>query len=399
MGTMNELINPSVVATLSGILRQAASAIDLKQPLPLTELEATATALDELSLRQRSDLLSAALISDLHSAAPLGDLHNAAPVSDPPGGYSTAAAIFRRALDDEAFAGWMMWPVTETVTTLALADASSAAFDDALALLAELTPRLTSEFAIRRLLEHNLERALTVIEPWTTHPNEHVRRLASEGTRSFLPWAIRVRALVQNPRATAPILNALRADDSEYVRRSVANHLNDLARIAPTLVTDLAGEWMTDPRPHDAWVIRHGLRTLIKKGDPAALALLGFDPVEVTVTTPQLVSETVGLPGELEFAVEITNTSSVAGNIAVDYVVHYRKANGQQAPKVFKLTTATLQPGQSVKVRKRHAFRQMTTRVHYPGVHGLEVQVNGQRHGATSFHLGESAPGELPIAP
>jgi hypothetical protein len=160
--------------------------------------------LEALSLRERTDLVSAALVEAL------------------PADYPTAAAIVRGLLADPAFRGWG-WPVGETVTTLALADGSTGAFEDALALMAELTPRLTSEFPIRRLLEADLGRALPLVLTWTRHPDEHVRRLASEGTRAYLPWAIRVRALLADPAATVPIIDALYRDPSDYVRRSVAN--------------------------------------------------------------------------------------------------------------------------------------------------------------------------------
>jgi 3-methyladenine DNA glycosylase AlkC len=375
MGTMNELINAAAVDGLRRHLGVAVAAVlPAAAPTGAVELEwpalrAAATGVDGLSLRARSDLVSAALLTDL------------------PPDYATVAAVFRRALDEPGFTGWMIWPVTETVTTLALAAAEPTAFDDGLELLAELTPRLTSEFAIRRFLEADLDRALRVIHPWTSSPNEHVRRLASEGTRAFLPWAIRVRALLAHPEATSPILTALRSDDSEYVRRSVANHLNDLGRQSPELATTLAASWMADADAHTAWVVRHGLRVLIKKAYPPALALLGFDEVTVTVGDPQLDTTLVTMPGSLGFEFDVTNTGEAAARLAVDYLVYYVKANGTLAPKVFKLTTTTLPAGETVRLRKRHAFHPMTTRVHYPGAHALELQINGQRYARTGFDL------------
>jgi 3-methyladenine DNA glycosylase AlkC len=375
MGTMNELINAAAVDGLRRHLGVAVAAVlPAAAPNEAVELEwpalrAAATGVDGLSLRARSDLVSAALLTDL------------------PPDYATVAAVFRRALDEPGFTGWMIWPVTETVTTLALAAAEPTAFDDGLELLAELTPRLTSEFAIRRFLEADLDRALGVIHPWTSSPNEHVRRLASEGTRAFLPWAIRVRALLAHPEATSPILTALRSDDSEYVRRSVANHLNDLGRQSPELATTLAASWMADADAHTAWVVRHGLRVLIKKAYPPALALLGFDEVTVTVGDPQLDTTLVTMPGSLGFEFDVTNTGEAAARLAVDYLVYYVKANGTLAPKVFKLTTTTLPAGETVRLRKRHAFHPMTTRVHYPGAHALELQINGQRYARTGFDL------------
>jgi 3-methyladenine DNA glycosylase AlkC len=375
MGAMNELINADAVGRLRGHLASASPGLALPA---LASIEQRLAALDaqqseELSLRARTDLVSAALLADL------------------PADFDGTVAVIRRALQNPSFAGWTIWPVGETVTTRALASSASDApaehFDDGLDLMAELTPRLTSEFAIRRLLEHDLERALPRVQRWTTHPDAHVRRLASEGTRSFLPWAVRVRSLLAAPEATVPVLDALYRDESDYVRRSVANHLNDLSRQSPELVVEVAGRWLDSPDENTAWVVRHALRTLVKKAHPGALGLLGFAPVSVSVGEPVLVSSAITLPGDLGFSFTLTNNGETTERMAVDYVVHFMKSNGRQAEKVFKLTATTLAPGETVTLSKRHALRQMTTRVHYAGVHSLELQVNGQRHTRTDFEL------------
>ena len=364
MGAMNELLNRAVVGDLARRLDGVAPGRDLSALAAITS-----DRLEPLSLRERTDLVSQALLAAL------------------PEDYRAAAAIVRGLLGDPSFEGWAVWPVGETVTTLALADAGTDAFDDALALMAELTPRLTSEFPIRRLLEADLGRALAAALGWTGHPDEHVRRLASEGTRSYLPWAIRVRALLADPAATVPILDALYRDPSDYVRRSVANHLNDLSRQDPDLVVATAGRWLADPEPTTRAVVRHGLRTLVKKGHPGALQLLGFAPAEVTVGAVEFEAAVISFPGELAFAFTVANSGSAPADIAVDYVVHYRKSDGRLAAKVFKLATRHLAAGEKADFAKRHALRQMTTRVHYPGVHALEVQVNGERYGLAEFEV------------
>ncbi len=367
---MNELINPAAVDSLVRVLAGAAPAI------PWPQVAASGRTLGGLPLRGRTDHVSAALLADL--AAAHAD-------------YAAAALIFRRALADGDFTGWVLWPVTETAVTLALASPEPGDFEDCLDLLAELTPRMTGEFAVRRLLAADLDRALAVVRTWTAHPDEHVRRLASEGTRPYLPWAVRVPALIARPAATLPILDALYRDPQEYVRRSVANHLNDLARHAPDAVLQAAAGWLAAPDLNTARVVRHGLRTLIKKADPGALALLGFAPVPLTVTGPRLLSADVELPGELVFDAGITNPGPAPARVAVDYVVHYLKANGTRSEKVFKLASVTLGPGESRTFAKRHAIRQMTTRVHHPGQHALELQVNGVRSGHTEFTVAAEA--------
>jgi len=389
MGAMNELIDADAVARLHAHLARASPGSQLRQ---LSRVEQRLRGLDAeqseaLSLRARTDVVCAALLDDL------------------PEGYDASAAVIRAALAEPSFGGWVIWPVGETVTSRVLAASADAhgggadregaggrdhggdRFDDGLALLAELTPRLTSEFAIRRLLQHDLKRALPRVLAWTASDDEHVRRLASEGTRSFLPWAIRVPALLAAPDATVPILDALYRDESDYVRRSVANHLNDLSRQNADLVVEVAARWQAAPDENTAWVVRHALRTLVKKAHPGALGLLGFAPVTVSVTPPVLSSSAITLPGDLSFGFTLTNEGSSTERMAVDYVVHFMKSNGRQAEKVFKLAAVTLAPGESVALSKRHALRQMTTRVHYAGLHSLELQVNGQRLTRTDFEL------------
>jgi 3-methyladenine DNA glycosylase AlkC len=368
MGVMNELMDPPAIATLVGILKETSPGV------PWERTAATGAELGDLNLRARTDLVARALEADISEAGRRG-------------GYTTAARSFRAALQLPEFTGWVLWPVSEAAVSLALDSGVLEDFDDCLALLAELTPRLTGEFAIRRLLARNPDRAMAAIQEWTANPDEHVRRLASEGSRPYLPWAVRVPALVQRPEATLPILDALYRDSSEYVRRSVANHLNDLARHAPDAVVATAGRWLGAADKNTAWVVRHGLRTLIKKPHPGALALLGFTPASVAVNGPRLDQETLTVPGELTFAFEISNSGTEEVKLAVDYLVHYQKANGSQSAKVFKISTLTLAPGERRSLSKRHAFRQMTTRVHHPGLHALELQINGAVHGRAEFLL------------
>ncbi|RUR00843.1 DNA alkylation repair protein [Labedella endophytica] len=334
-------------------------------------LGAVHASLESHALKARSDLVARALGADVGND------------------YAVAAAAYRTALASELFRGWTIWPVTESAVTLALADGSPAAFDDALALLAELTPRLTSEFAIRRLLIADLDRGLAAVREWVHSEDEHVRRLASEGTRPYLPWAVRVPALLGRSLDLVPVLEALRDDDSEYVRRSVANHLNDIARHDPSLVVDVARRWMDGaevPRER-TWVVKHGLRTLVKKGDPGALAVLGFTASDLTVSTPVLSATSVTVPGELSFDVEVRNDGTAPARIVLDYVVHYRKANGSLSPKVFKLSSATLAAGETRRFGRSHAFRPLTTRVHHGGPHALQVQANGVLSKESAFDV------------
>ncbi|TXN28946.1 DNA alkylation repair protein [Lacisediminihabitans profunda] len=361
----DELIGPHTANALVRAIHVAAPTA------ALTSLQSASTSLAPLSLRERSDLLRDALLLDL------------------PGDYGSFVATIRRAQHGgPMFGGWLIWPVTGAVATKAIGENTGAAFDDALQLLAELTSRLTSEFAIRSLLDHDLDRALSVIQTWTASPDVDIRRLASEGTRAFLPWSTRVQGLLTHPRATLPIITALYRDPSEYVRRSVANHLNDLSRQQPAIVVETARAWLAHPDENTARLVARGLRTLIKRGDPDALSLLGFAPaVSIAVDGPVLDAAAVSFGGTARFAVGVTNNGDVPARLAIDYIVHHRKANGTQTGKTFKLTTATLAPGDRLDRTRSHSFRAITTRRYYPGPHAIELQVNGIVMGRAEFEL------------
>lgn len=322
-------------------------------------LAAAAGALGGLALGARAERLRLALDADV------------------PESYGALADVVRRAADDDELRGWAVWPVTAAVAMRAVEDGSPEAFDDALDVLAALTGRMTSEFSIRHLLRHDVDRVLEAALGWTSSADPAVRRLASEGTRRFLPWGLRVPALAARPEATLPILAALFRDDDEVVRRSVANHLNDLSRDEAGLVVATAARWLVDPAPTTPVLVRHALRTLVKRGDPAALALLGFRPAEVEVDGPFLDRSRVVLGEAVTLTATLRNVGVEPARLVVDHVVHHVKADGSRTPKTFKLTTLTLAPGERAEVRKVHAFREITTRRYHSGVHGIALQVNG----------------------
>ncbi|TFD46986.1 DNA alkylation repair protein [Cryobacterium frigoriphilum] len=360
----DELIGVPTAHALAAAIHAAAPRSDL------TALHAAASDLAPLSLRERSDLLRDALLTDL------------------PGDYETFAGIIRSAEAGAApFSGWLIWPVTSAIAVKAIAAGTDSAFDDGMRMLAALTPRLTSEFAIRLLLAHDFARAMSIVLEWTSSTDPHVRRLASEGTRPFLPWAIRVPAILADPAATLPVLHALYRDENEVVRRSVANHLNDLSRQQPELVVATTATWLAVPDADTAGLVRHALRSLVKKGNPQALAQQGFHPAEVDVVGPVLDAAAVAFGGVIGFRVGIRNVGAEPARLAVDYVMHHQKANGALTGKTFKLTTVTLAPGERVELARSHSFRAITTRRYHPGAHALEVQVNGVVSGRVEFEL------------
>ncbi len=367
MPTADELLGREVVVTLRAVLRQAAPGH------PLDGLAACADGLDGLALGERSAAIRDATLAGL------------------PVDFAAFDAALRGALRDEAFCGWMIWAVADAAAVRALEHADDRDFDAGLELLRALTPRLTAEAAIRRFLLRDADRTLAGVAGWTDDEDEHVRRLVSEGTRPFLPWAVRVPALVSRPSATIPLLDALHRDPAEYVRRSVANHLNDLSRVDAELATGTAGRWL-ESAPGDVpttRLVRHAMRTLIKQGDPRALALHGFTapPEDLVVSGPHPDREALRIGEELTFTCTLEHGGDAPVELAIDYVVHYVKASGRTTPKVFKLTTRTVAPGERVTLTARRSFVQRTTRTHHPGVHALELQVNGRRYGRAEVQV------------
>jgi 3-methyladenine DNA glycosylase AlkC len=256
----------------------------------------------------------------------------------------------------------------------------------ALPALRDLTRHGSAEFAIRPFLVRDLPGTLAVMSEWTRSEDEHVRRLATEGSRPRLPWGLRLQALVADPSPTLPMLDTLRADPSLYVRKSVANHLNDIAKDHPEVVLDFVAGWdRADPRT--AWIVKHGLRTLVKQGHPRALSLFGAGAeakIEASLSTRP---KRIRLGDTLELAASLRSTGRRAQELIVDYVVHYARASGSSSAKVFKWTTLTLAPDETVELVKRQTIRDFSTRRHHPGKHLVELQVNGRRVARAEFTL------------
>ncbi len=363
MGAMDELINSAVIAQLGASLHAASASQEL------TQLELSASGLAGMRLRDRVNVVRDALAADL------------------PEDFTATRTLIHEALNDPQLTGWMIWPVSELITTRALASGTSEDFDAAMDTLALLTGRLTCEFAIRDLIIARPERALDHANEWTDHHDEHVRRLATEGTRAFLPWAKRVPWLVAHPRATRSILDGSYQDPAEYVRRSVANHLNDLSRVDPDALLQTATAWAGKADHNTAWILRHGLRTLTKQGNPQALSLLGFSGENLSITVPELAHHRIDWHGLVEFTAHVTNHGRSEANVAIDYNIGFQRANGTLGTKTFKLATRKIEPGGTVTLRKSHSFRPITTRRYYPGVHTVTVQANGLKSEQADFIL------------
>ncbi len=276
--------------------------------------------------------------------------------------------------DDSMMASFKYLPHVNFV-----ADHGQGDFETAMTLQYELTKLFTAEFSIRSYLEGEHQAAtLERLREWTTDSSEHVRRLVSEGSRPRLPWAKRLPEFIADPTPVVELLELLRHDESEYVRRSVANNLNDIAKDHPQLVVDISSRWWADATLDEKRMIRHALRTPIKNGDPGALEVLGFGKSSpATIVGSSIEPEIVDIGGKFRVEVEVNNPSSKATGALVDLKVHFVKANGATSPKVFKGAELMLAPGETKKVRKTISVKQHSTRKHYPGEHRVEALING----------------------
>lgn len=355
---LKEMFNAARFRQIAALLAECHSGFDQKKFLKLAT-----TGLEPLSLLQRMRHGTHALHATL------------------PADYPKALAVLRKLAPkiDHGFVGIMLPDFVGVY--------GHGHFDESLEALHFLTRFSSGEFAIREFLKRDLTRTLAVMKRWSRDENEHVRRLASEGCRPRLPWSFRLEALVADPRPVAPILENLRTDPSLYVRKSVANHLNDISKDHPDWMLQRLKSWDL-AHPHTQWIAKRAARTLIKAGHKPALALFSFGAKPaVNLTAFTLTPARLALGEAIEFSFTLTSTSRQPQQLAVDYVVHYVKASGGTAPKVFKLRELTLAPGERQVLTKRQTFRNFTTRRHHSGRHRLEIQVNGRILAHASFTL------------
>lgn len=258
---------------------------------------------------------------------------------------------------------------------------------ESLQAMAVITPHSSCEFAIRPFITRYPERAMRQLRAWTQHSDEHVRRLVSEGSRPRLPWAPQLRQFIADPTPTLALLERLKDDPSLYVRRSVANHLNDISKDHAQVVLHTLAGWSRGASAQRLWLIKHALRGLIKKGDAQALAILGFGAPQVELRELALSPQRLIFGGELRFSFRLQSASAEEQPLMIDYVMRFVKANGRRTPKVFKLKQATLAPQASLSISKAHAIRPVSSRRYYAGMQRLEIQVNGRIVGGADFEL------------
>lgn len=306
-----------------------------------------------------------------------------------PGDYPTALEILLRILDDAdgrfepiKDAGFRLLPMPTFIYRHGL-DHREASLDA----MYTITRHTSCEGAIRPFIIRYPQATFARLHQWAQDENEHVRRLVSEGSRPRLPWWPQLTDLIADPSPALALLERLKDDPSLYVRRSVANHLNDIGKDHPELLLARMKAWSRDASSERLWLINHALRTLVKRGDARALAILGYGPATVELSDLTLEPMLLYFGGELEFGFSLRNIGDAPQNLMIDFVIHFVKANGATAPKVFKLKKLRLAAGETVAVSKRLAIRPISTRKYYPGRQRLEIQVNGTVLGGADFEL------------
>lgn len=302
-----------------------------------------------------------------------------------PGDYAKALAILRRSA--RALKGFDLWPHCEFVQTYGLDH-----LEISLDALKELTKAFTSEWAVRPFLRRYPKETLAFLEGCARDEDAHLRRWASEGTRPRLPWGERLQEFVRDPGPTQPILERLKFDPEPYVRKSVANHLNDVSKDHPEFVVGVLTRWKgAAGREHEAkvdWIARRALRTLIKGGHAGALALIGVSKgARVEVSEFTMARSRIKLGEALDFAFRIRSLSGRSQRLVVDYVIHFVKANAGTAPKVFKLKVVELPAKGERTFARSHRIKKITTRDYHSGRHVLELQVNGVVLGTRAWVL------------
>lgn len=349
---LKDMFNKETVGVLAAAITKELPGFDEKIFLQ----EVFNESWDQLALKERVR----------HITLILGDLF--------PPNYQEGLNMLARALPHLVEQGFEKMVFPDFVEVYGLED-----WESSIQALEFFTQHVSAEFAIRPFIVRYPGKTMTQMLKWANHPHPGVRRLASEGCRPRLPWGIRLKNLVSDPQPILPILEMLKDDDREEIRRSVANNLNDISKDHPKLVVDLLRDWQDPENKNRSRLIKHALRTLIKSGDPEALALLGFSSnPQIKIESLSLEPRRIPIGEKVVFSFEVVSTSKNNQQLMIDYIVHFMRANGKQTPKVFKLTQKSIPPEERIKITKKHSFQQMSTRKYYPGKQTFQLQINGQ---------------------
>jgi len=331
--------------------------------------------LDDLELKERSAQITRALTATLPSDFPRATRALVASLRTNPPDESTEWNP-----SDIGLHGWAVMPMADYI-----AEHGQPQLATSLEALREMTKRFSSEFAIRPFLHSQPEEALAIIRTWVGDPNHHVRRLVSEGTRPRLPWGMGLPRFVKDPTPILPLLESLKSDTSEYVRRSVANNLNDIAKDHPHIVAEIAERWLGVSQETNR-LVRHACRTLLKRGDPAVLAIFGLSKLPLRKIQLILTQPIAHIGEKLEFTFTASLARKARASLRIEYAIDFVRPSGRPSRKVFQVESAPL-VGTEIEFTRRHDFQDRSIRVHHPGDHTLTVIVNGHPVASRTFLL------------
>lgn len=259
--------------------------------------------------------------------------------------------------------------------------------EEALDVFESITQFTSCEFAIRPFIMQNETRVMKQMLQWSKHHHPSVRRFSSEGCRPRLPWAMALPRFKKDPSLILPILEQLKADSSLFVRKSVANNLNDISKDQPELALNIAYNWYGQQSTTD-WIVKHGARSLLKAGNPRAMELFGYAPIDQLVLNDfALITEEVIFGEQLAFHFSLQNKTNKELKVRMEYGIYFLKNNGTQAKKVFKISERTLSPNEKVVLEKQHKITPISTRKYYEGEHAVALIINGIEFSKKPFLL------------
>jgi 3-methyladenine DNA glycosylase AlkC len=309
-----------------------------------------------------------------------------------PAAYPEAVGVLLRSLGPEhatdELKGAGMAPFFYLPHTVFIAEHGLEHFDVSMHAQYELTKRFSAESSIRAYIAKDPERTLAMLCKWATDDNPHVRRLVSEGTRLRLPWAGRVAWLDENPERVIDLMELLKDDASTLVRRSVANNLNDLGRVRPDLLIQTCAAWLKGASSERRSLIEHALRGAVKRGDKDALQLLGYGTkASISLEKVRFDPARIAIGGRVSLRFTLRSKSRESQELLVDLAVHFVKARGNTAPKIFKVKRIELPPRGKAELQTSISLAVHTTRVPRPGTHAVYVIVNGKAMHAGAFQV------------
>ncbi|MBV1927259.1 MAG: hypothetical protein KUG62_08870 [Rhodobacteraceae bacterium] len=363
----DQLFNAEKVRYLAGLF----AAADRRFDASVFETDVTAR-LAEFELKERINWIADCL--EQHLPGPLPDTAGVLRAALPP--------PLDPSLADDDFGDFIFAPMGEFVARAGLPDHVDLGLD----LIKDITQRFSMEWAIRPFLNAEPDLVLERMAQWARHDSYHVRRLVTEGTRPRLPWGQAVGLDLGQP---LDLLDVLHQDPTRYVTRSVANHLNDITKKDPDMALNRLSAWKrkgVQNQDELDWMTRHALRGLVKAGHPQAMVMLGYDPGADLICDISVQPEAVTIGSVLELKCRIESAKEEA--VLVDYILWFRKADGGLRSKVFKLKTAVVKAATPLELTKKHRLKgNATTFRLFPGLHRVQLQVNGQVRASAEFDL------------